>query len=138
MEYDLFIKKLVTSKSGEKYWRKTSAGKSDYSQQLGDVLSKSSGKITRYIDAKTIHIYQPIRAAAKKAKVDMFVEDKQADDTFNYDNSSIEVGRSLASAINAVLEIKNSKLLKVSVIGDKFNIKYSKNGVERTINQPIK
>lgn len=138
MEYDLFIKKLVTSKSGEKYWRKTYNGKSDYSQHLGDVLSKSSGKITRYIDAKTIHIYQPIRVATKKAKVDTSSEVNQAAEIINYDNSSIEVGRSLASAINAVLEIKNSKLLKVSVIGDKFNIKYSKNGVERTINQPIK
>jgi hypothetical protein len=124
MKYKFYIDTKRVAKNGNEYWGRKYEGEVDYTKRKGDTVNRK-GNIQRQIDSKTIHIFIP--------NTDI-VEPEEEQTIFSTEQ---EIGRSLCSAINAILEVKEARVLSTEVKNNAFVLKYEHKGKEKEIRQPL-
>lgn len=125
MKCKLYTDTKRRAKSGSEYWARKYEGEVEYVKRKGDFVNKKHN-IQRQLDSNTIQIFMPLR--------DEEIQEPEEQTIFSEEQ---EIGRSLCSAINAILEIKDATILSANVKENSFIIKYSHKGKEKEIKQPL-
>lgn len=130
--YAVFIETLRTPKNGgTPYWdRKPMTEKFVYKNLPGDTTNRFKNVVRNISETERIIIVfsRPIsEPKQRQISIDEAIASR----------SLTEAAESLCAVVNAVIELKDSTILSVKVVNDKFKITYTVNGEQRVAVQPL-